>query len=52
MNFVIDMLPELFLLLEEDDAVEDVWGVAGEFPWEPVATWGSSRVSSRAPEVK
>lgn len=32
MNLVIDMLPVLFLLLEDEDVVEEVWGVVGEFP--------------------
>lgn len=52
MNLVMDMLPVLFLLLEDEGVVEEVWGVVGEFPWEPVAAWGSSRDSSRAPAVK
>lgn len=52
MNLVMDMLPVLFLLLEDEGVVEEVWGVVGEFPWEPVAAWGSSRDSSRAPAVR
>lgn len=32
MNLVIDMLPVLFLLLEDEDEAEEVWGVVGEFP--------------------
>lgn len=53
MNLVIDMLPVLFLLLEDEGVVEEEeWGVVGEFPWEPVAACGSSRVSSRAPVVR
>lgn len=53
MNFVIDMLPVLFLLLEDEGVVvEEGWGVLGEFPWDPVAAWGSSRGSSRAPVVR
>jgi len=31
MNLVIDMLPVLFLL-EDDDVAEEVCGVVGEFP--------------------
>lgn len=52
MNLVIDMLPVLFLLLEDEDEAEEVWGVVGEFPWEPVAACSSSRDSSRAPVVR
>lgn len=52
MNLVMDMLPVLFLLLEDEGVVEEDWGVVGEFPWEPVAAGGSSRDSSRAPAVR
>lgn len=65
MNLVMDMLPVLFLLLELDGVVEEEvlvveegCGVPGEFPWDPVAaatapaTRGSSRASSRAPDVR